>query len=203
MTENCQFASLHDAYASSYDESVKAYDCYVTDVLFGLSYSEIHSAERLLDLGIGTGLLAASYHKAGLIVSGMDYSQAMLEICREKQVTVDLKLHDLLVVPWPFPDAGFHHVTCCGVFHFIPELEGIFNEIRRVIREGGCLAFTSKAPLDSEIKIEVRTSSGMDIYSHSPGYLHELIEKNRFEVQKRMRCFVGEDVFWAWVVKAK
>ena len=46
-------ATLHDAYA--------AYDCYLAEALFGLCYEFVQPAQHLLDLGIGSGLSAASF----------------------------------------------------------------------------------------------------------------------------------------------
>jgi hypothetical protein len=58
-------ANLHDSYAGDYDNQAQACDCRVAEVLFGLCYEFIQPRQRLLDLGIGSGLSAALFAKAG------------------------------------------------------------------------------------------------------------------------------------------
>lgn len=197
-------ADRHDAYAATYDEQARAYGCYLEDALFGLCYEYISPGQTMLDLGIGSGLSAAPFAKAGLKVWGMDFSPAMLEICRAKGVAVDLQQWDLLSIPWPHPDLAFDHVVCCGVFHFIADLEAIFTETRCVLRDGGIFAFTSKSQTFVETpysNYDVQSVAGMDVYSHSRLYLDALVEAHRFERLKWMRTFVGEDGFDIWITR--
>lgn len=63
------------------------------------SYLEVfeytNSGDKLLDLGIGTGLTSFIFKKAGLDIHGLDNLEIMLNICRKKNITRDLKLFDL------------------------------------------------------------------------------------------------------------
>jgi 2-polyprenyl-3-methyl-5-hydroxy-6-metoxy-1,4-benzoquinol methylase len=63
-------AALHDAYAADYDQQVQSCDCHVADVLFGLCYEYVQPGQRLLDAGIGSGLSAQLFAKAGLEIHG-------------------------------------------------------------------------------------------------------------------------------------
>jgi ubiquinone/menaquinone biosynthesis C-methylase UbiE len=197
-------AALHDAYAAEYDSQVLAYDCHIHDLLFGLCYEYLQPGEGLLDAGIGSGLSSIPFAKAGLEVHGMDFSPAMLDICRAKHFTASLKNHDLQDAPWPYPDGSFSVLVCCGIFHFIPGLENIFSEARRVLRAGGCFAFTTKIPpLQEASQGEVfqENSGDFEIYSHGPGTIEALLKKEAFRRLKVQNCFVGEDIFTCWVVK--
>jgi predicted TPR repeat methyltransferase len=196
-------ASLHDAYAADYDRQVGAYDCHVADLLFGLCYEYLQPGQTLLDLGIGSGLSALPFAKAGLKVYGMDFSTAMLEICRAKRIAAELKQHDLQQVPWPYPSDGFDHLVCCGVLHFIPDLGAVFDEAERVLRKGGVFAFTTKAPTPAENRAEKydrQSVGGFEIYSHFQSYLDILLAQHSFQRLKLQRCFAGEDIFALWVV---
>lgn len=139
-------ASLHDAYASDYDHQVSEYRCYIAEVLFGLCYAALQPGQTVLDAGIGSGLSAVLFAKAGLQVHGFDFSPAMLDLCAAKGFAAGLKNHDVQQLPWPYPPASFDHVVCCGVLHFIAEIEAIFGEARRVLRPGGHFAFTNRVP---------------------------------------------------------
>jgi len=137
-------AFLHDAYASEYDEQILAYECHIADVVFGLCYEYIQPGQRLLDLGIGSGISAVLFSKAGLQVSGMDFSPAMLELCRAKGIAGELKQHNLQQTPWPFSSDKFDHLICCGVLHFLSDLEVVFGESYRLLKDGGIFAFTTR-----------------------------------------------------------
>lgn len=195
-------AALHDAYAGDYDAQVRAYDCHIGDLLFGLCYEYTRPGQRLLDAGIGSGLSAQPFAQAGLQVHGMDFSPAMLEICRGKQIAFDLKQHDLTQMPWPYPAGGFDHVICCGVLHFIAELDGILGEAARVLLPGGVFGFTTRqqaGPATPSMPFERHTAGNFAIFSHTPAYVETLLALHGFTVLKTQRCFVGDDVFVLWV----
>jgi predicted TPR repeat methyltransferase len=196
-------SSLHDSYATDYDSQVQACDCHIAEVLFGLCYEFVQSHQRLLDLGIGSGLSAALFTKAGLEVHGMDFSPAMLEICRAKGIAVTLKQQDLQRVPWQYPAVHFDHVVCCGVLHFVSDLDSIFSEVARILRVGGMFAFTTKTPLSTsnESKYQKQLTGDFEIFSHLPDYVNSLLVEYNLEKVKMQKCFVGEDIFTIWLVR--
>jgi predicted TPR repeat methyltransferase len=198
-------AALHDAYAAEYDDQVRQYDCYLAEALFGLCYEFTEPGQKLLDVGIGSGLSAQLFTKAGLCVYGMDFSPAMLEVCRLKGIALELKQGDVQKKPWPYPTQAFDIVVCCGVTHFIPDLETLFSEAERVLQRGGYFAFTTKSPglPDVQGKYEKVTSGELEVFSHSPKYLEDLLELNGFERRKVLRCYVGQDLFYLWTVQKK
>ncbi len=197
-------AALHNAYAAGYDAQVAAYESYIAAALFGLSYDFVRPGERLLDVGIGSGLAAAPFARAGLHVSGMDFAAAMLDLCRAKGIAGDLRQHDLQRTPWPYAVAAFDHAICCGVFHFVPALAGPFGETRRVLRPGGVFAFTTKWP-DASLPPGapfVRVAAGeLDVFSHAPEDVRAELDAAGFAYLRLLRCFVGPDVFGVWVAR--
>jgi predicted TPR repeat methyltransferase len=196
-------AALHDAYAADYDDQVQAYDCNVADVLFGLCYEFVRPGQRLLDVGIGSGLSTQLFAKAGLEIYGMDFSPAMLDICRAKGFAADLKQHDLLQLPWPYPAASFDHLVCCGVLHFIAQLDDILSEAGRVLSTGGVFAFTTRLPSAMVIgqqPYDRQVMGEFEIFSHAPAYIETLLAQHAFRQRKMLKCFVGDDLFLLWVV---
>jgi predicted TPR repeat methyltransferase len=196
-------AALHDAYAADYDQQVSAYGSYVAEDLFGLCYAAVQPGQRLLDAGIGSGLSAVLFAKAGLLVQGFDFSPAMLAICQAKGIASDLKRHDILHAPWPYPDGAFDLVVCCGVLHFIADLEVVFSEAWRVLRPNGLFAFTTKAPTaqDAARPYQQQLAGEFEIFSHAPAYVAALLAQHSFERLKIHRCLVGADVFQNWVAR--
>lgn len=178
----------HDAW--NYDKLVKEYDSYTHDAMFGMSYEYVKSKEKLLDLGIGTGLASINFSKVGLKVYGLDNSDEMLNICRNKSFTEELKLHNLLESRIPYSDGFFNHIICSGVFHFLSDLENIFSEVIRLIKEGGIFAFTI-APDNIETNYSKQmTSWGVPIYSHSPNYINRVFDMNRMILLKELKLLL-------------
>lgn len=198
-------ASLHDAYADDYDRQVAAYGSYIHEALFGLTYEFITPGQKLLDLGIGTGLAAEPFARAGVVVHGIDFSEHMLRQCQSKGFVDGVLQLDLQQIPWPFQPCSYDHVNCCGVFHFLPELDAIFAETRRVLRNKGGFGFTTKTPTAriSGKRFEKSRSGGMDIFAHSDEYIESLHVQNGFTILKRMRCYVLEDGFDLWIVRKR
>ena len=199
-------AALHDAYAADYDAQVAAYDCYLAEALFGLCYDFVQPGQSLLDLGIGSGLSAAPFARAGLRVAGMDFAPAMLDLCRAKGIAVDLRQHDLCQLPWPYKPASFDHVICCGVFHFIADLEPVFRGAADVLRPGGLFAFTTRWPATALAPGEPfarRVEGGLAVFSHAPDTIAALMAGVGFDRLRQLRCYVGQDVFAIWVARRR
>jgi predicted TPR repeat methyltransferase len=119
----------------------------------------------------------------------------MLEMCRQKGITKELKNWDLLEMPLPYPEAQFDIIVSGGVFHFFEDLQPIFNEIARLIKPNGIFAFTTKTisealPIDSFSKY---SSEGIFVFSHSDHYIHQLLKENRFQRLKELKFFALDD----------
>jgi len=185
---------VYEELASQYDEEVKAYDSYGHDVIFGMSFEFVSADEKLLDIGVGTGLASIQFAEVGLKVYGLDTSQEMLAVCRSKSFTEELKRCDMTREPIPYKDRYFDHVVCCGVLHFVSDLNKLFSEVKRVIRRGGIFAFTI-APQETAVGyVEEPTAWGISIFKHSPQYIMELLETNGLELLKEQRLLIkGED----------
>jgi len=184
---------VHDAFASDYDRQALEYHCFIPEILFGLCYEYLRPGERLLDVGIGTGLSAAPFAKAGLVISGIDVSQKMLNICQDKAIAADLKLFDVSTGPWPYPEAAFDHVVCCGVLHFFEDLGLVFSEAGRVMRAEGVFGFTTKVAPAGIAGVYLEVIGGTPIFSHEPKRLDQLIVDNGFETLKMTRGLVGNE----------
>lgn len=82
-------------FAPNYDNYIKNCNWNGPDMLFGLMYEYIAPKQKIMDLGTGTGLSATLFAKAGLEVYGLDGSEVMLQICKEKNIAKQLIQADL------------------------------------------------------------------------------------------------------------
>ncbi len=144
MEQNSKLKNIFNSskYVCNYDLKAKKSNWYAPEIGFGLVFNYINAGESILDIGIGTGLSSRLFAKAGLDVYGIDFSGTMLEECRKKQFTTELKKHDLQKTPYPFSDAAMDHAICIGVLHLMDDLYMVFKETERILRSGGIFLFS-------------------------------------------------------------
>lgn len=98
----------------------------------------VRPGDRVLDACCGTGDLAVAAERAGAVVTGLDFSPAMLERARRKSSTIQWVEGDLLALP--FPDASFDAATVGFGVRNVADLNAAVSELGRVLRPGGRLA---------------------------------------------------------------
>jgi demethylmenaquinone methyltransferase/2-methoxy-6-polyprenyl-1,4-benzoquinol methylase len=95
----------------------------------------VEPGDRVLDAACGTGDLAIIAAKAGAAVTGLDFSEKMLERARRKRPDLDWIQGDLLALP--FEDDTFDAATVGFGVRNVADLPGSIAELRRVLRPGG------------------------------------------------------------------
>jgi len=99
----------------------------------------VRAGDRVLDAACGTGDLAIADLKAGAgKVTGLDFSEKMLERARVKQTSIEWLRGDMLALP--FADETFDAATVGFGVRNVENLELGLSELRRVLRPGGRLA---------------------------------------------------------------
>jgi SAM-dependent methyltransferase len=93
---------------------------------------------RLVDIACGSGLAAQTASRRGATVSGLDASQALVDIARARTPGADFRVGDMFQLP--FSDASFDVATSFnGIWK---GCEGALNEVRRVLEPTGTLGLT-------------------------------------------------------------
>lgn len=97
--------------------------------------------ETILDIATGTGDLALTLHKEGVTIKGLDISEGMLDVGRQKikekglEKDIEFILGDAENIP--FPDNHFDAITVAfGVRNFA-NLEKGLKEMNRVLKPNG------------------------------------------------------------------
>ncbi len=94
--------------------------------------------DRVLDAACGTGDLAIAARDAGGMVTGLDFSERMLERARRKSSQINWVQGDALALP--FEDASFDAATIGFGIRNVDDLDAGLRELARVVRPGGRLA---------------------------------------------------------------
>ena len=105
------------------------------------------SGLSVLDLGCGTGRHAIWLAAAGAHVTGVDFSEGMLEEAQEKPGSEGIRFvnHDLHQ-SLPFSDETFDLVVSGLVLEHIANLGAFFGEAHRVARSGGRAVVSAMHP---------------------------------------------------------
>jgi demethylmenaquinone methyltransferase / 2-methoxy-6-polyprenyl-1,4-benzoquinol methylase len=138
----------------------------------------VRPGDRVLDACCGTGELALAALAEGGRVTGVDFSERMLERARPKSAAVSWVRGDVLELP--FEDASFDAVTVGFGVRNVEDVGRALREVRRVLRPGGRLGILElvrpRGPLalfyrvwfDGLIPLAGRLVPGGAAYSYLP-----------------------------------
>ncbi len=98
------------------------------------------SGGRVLEVGVGTGL-ALPYYNPELDVTGIDFSEEMLQRARakvsEEKLSHVRELRQMDARKLDFPDASFDIVVAMHLISVVPDPEQVMAEMARVCKPGG------------------------------------------------------------------
>jgi putative AdoMet-dependent methyltransferase len=170
-------AKLFDDWAESYDESVSdpsgfPFEGYqeVLDTVVRLTRAD--SGMDVLDVGIGTGMLAGRFLAKGCFLWGLDFSPRMLAKARAKFPGIELVKADLLG-DWPLErDRRFHRIVSGYVFHEF-DLRSKARLIGKLAKEhlveGGRIVIGDVSFRTMDALVEMRERSG-DLWDQEEYY---------------------------------
>lgn len=128
-----------DRAADFYDET-RSYSKATARATTELLAEELRGRGRVLEVGVGTGLIALPLHEAGIPVLGLDLSEPMMGKLVEKaggRPPFPLVRGDATALP--VGDAGMGAALLRWVLHLVPGWRGVVAELVRVVRPGGVL----------------------------------------------------------------
>ena len=134
-----------DAVRTMFDRIAPVYDAMNRVMTAGLdrrwrritAEAVVREGDAVLDAACGTGDLALADAKAGGRVTGLDFSERMLERARRKGPGLAWVQGDALALP--FADGSFDAATVGFGVRNLDDLEAGLRELRRVLKPGGRL----------------------------------------------------------------
>ena len=141
MNQYSDFAFVYDElmHDVDYDNWVK----YIEDII----KSENVQVQNILELACGTGNLTIPLTKKNYDIAGIDISEEMLQVAREKaeKENVELVLLEQDIVELDFDVTNLDCILCgCDGFNYITydeDLEGVFAKCHELLKENGLFIF--------------------------------------------------------------
>jgi ubiquinone/menaquinone biosynthesis C-methylase UbiE len=137
---------------NSYVRFAEVYDALMTDIPYNKYVEWIQSVapasqyKQLLDIGCGTGTMAALLHEAGYDVVGIDLSEEMLTVAHERLQAQNISIP--LIAMSMSELEGFENLDVAIIpidsINYVTEQENVvetFTRIHNSLREGGQLLF--------------------------------------------------------------
>lgn len=106
----------------------------------------IGEGSAVLELGSGTGDVAAQLAEIGCRVVGIDFSENMVAIASNRFPRIEFEVADAEAIP--YDDGEFDVVVSCYTAHHFARPERVFADARRVLKPGGRIAVVM--PIQSE-----------------------------------------------------
>jgi SAM-dependent methyltransferase len=109
-----------------------------------LDVLDLRPGDRLLDIGCGGGLLLRDAAGSGAVITGLDHSEEMVKLARERAPGAEVVFGQAERLP--FADAAFTAVSMSVVFFFFADPVAVLHECVRALEPGGRLAIFTTSP---------------------------------------------------------
>lgn len=115
-------------------------------------------AERLLDVGTGTGLQLRVIHEMQpqIELFGLDLSAHAIQLARAHLSQMPINLQVGSIQETSYPDDFFDIITCSSSMSYWQNINACFNEIYRICKPGGfAILFEPRQDIDLDQAVEI------------------------------------------------
>ncbi|MDO8137368.1 MAG: methyltransferase domain-containing protein [Candidatus Brocadiales bacterium] len=129
-----------DSWARDWEEAIQGDTDEMDRMIKAIPLFELREGETVLDAGCGTGTLIPFLLKEvgrGGRVYGLDISQEMLRIARQKHYDGDVSFLKGDIIEIPLPSESMDRIICFRTFSIIDDKIGVLREFFRVLKPSG------------------------------------------------------------------
>ncbi|SEM90464.1 MerR family transcriptional regulator [Lihuaxuella thermophila] len=189
-------ANFYDQLVESGSDDFNVHRDYESGLDLVLEWIQPKKEETGLEIGVGTGNLAARFISRGYHLKGIDQSREMLKVCKQKLPQLETRIGNFLAVP--YPDHSFDFIVTSYALHHLTDeqKEMALGEMKRVLKPGGriCildLMFLNRAARDTYLHSWLKrgrkdvVDSIEDEYYADQSRLLAWFEKENFRLKTR------------------
>ena len=181
---------IYAGYSNVYDVIFKSF--FYPRIKHAIHSMGIMSGDRILDVGVGTGLSLPLFPRYCKVI-GIDLSSAMLKKARQKIKKLNLNHIELLemdAMNLDFRDNTFDKVLISHVVSVVPDPFMAMSEVKRVCKKGGRIVIINH--FKSKNKVMAGMEKIFNPVSKKIGWrsdlcLDEFIEKADLKVDKKYK----------------
>jgi ubiquinone/menaquinone biosynthesis C-methylase UbiE len=129
------------------------------------------NGRTVLDAGCGTGYLSKKLHDRGARVTGIDFSERMIEIARAHHPDIDFRV-DSCAELRTLTDASFDLVIANYVLMDTPDLQGTLHAFHRVLKTNGMAVLVFSHPCFPQERATVSQNGDQIDYRWDFSYWH-------------------------------
>lgn len=141
--------------------------------------------KRILDIGVGGGRTVEALRDISTDYLGIDYSQDMVDACRQRFPGVQFELADARAMPAVADNSVFLAVFSCNGIGMVSHADRlqILREVRRVLQPGGIFVFSTH----NRNSPEYRRGFQLPPFQWTLHPLRALVRLSRFATQTALR----------------
>jgi SAM-dependent methyltransferase len=128
---------------------------------------------RVLEIGCGLGTDGAQFARAGAVYTGVDLTEAAVELARKRFELFDLPgtFRTADAENLDFPESSFDLVYSHGVLHHTPDTVRAVREVHRVLRPGGraVVMLYHRNSYNYRVNIRMLRRAGAHLLKFEPG----------------------------------
>ena len=193
--QKAEIQKIYSRYSCFYDIIFSQF--FYPRIRLGLEKIGIKNGDRIIEVGVGTGLSLSLYPQSCKVV-GIDITRKMLEKAKAKKEKFGFNHVDLFEMDGEnicFVDNSFDHAVLPFVASVVPSVEQLMSEVKRVTKKGGKIIIinhlSSKLSFISSMeklltpvfmKLGWRTGLSVDTFSNRCNlHIEEVLKKYRLD----------------------
>ncbi|MBP1746099.1 MAG: pmtA [Deltaproteobacteria bacterium] len=193
--QKAEIQKIYSRYSGFYDIIFAQF--FYPRIRLGLEKIGIKSGDRIIEVGVGTGLSLPLYPESCKVV-GIDITRRMLEKAKAKKEKFGFDHIDLFEMDGEnicFEDDSFDHAVLPFVVSVVPNVERLMAEVKRVTKNGGRIIIVnhlwSKYSFFSKMeeklspffmKLGFKTGLSVEVFSnHCNLHIEEISKKHKLD----------------------
>lgn len=163
---------MYNHWGQRYEDEFEGYDYIAPQKVFNAAAQAVDIAApeiKIVDVGVGTGWLSQQFRhvNANARITGLDVSEAMIALCRQKNIVDVFQRVDFQTQSIDCADNEVDVVVSSGVFELLRTLDNVISEMVRITKPDGIVAFTTMAGVPWRQRLDdFLSGSGCKVHNH-------------------------------------